>query len=189
MGWDIWDIAFSINVTSDGGYIVSGMTGLYQQFNVFLMKLGSENISLEISFLEDWNLVGLPLETEDFYYTSIFPDAIEMTLFSYDNGYLLESSLSVGTGYWLRFNVVGSTTILGTPINGVSISLDEGWNLISGITISLDITEIQDPGEIIIAGTFYGFSSDGYLNTENIEPGEGYWVRASASGSITIIEN
>ena len=75
------------------------------------------------------------------------------------------------------------------PINELTISLSEGWNLISGITISLDITEIQDPGEIIIAGTFYGFSSDGYLNTENIEPGEGYWVRASASGSITIIEN
>ncbi|SVA85895.1 uncharacterized protein METZ01_LOCUS138749, partial [marine metagenome] len=38
-GWDIWDIAFSIQVTGDGGFIVAGMTGLYQEFNVMLMKL------------------------------------------------------------------------------------------------------------------------------------------------------
>ena len=44
-GWDIWDIAFSIQVTGDGGFIVAGMTGLYQEFNVMLMKLDPDSSS------------------------------------------------------------------------------------------------------------------------------------------------
>ena len=62
-------------------------------------------------------------------------------------------------------------------------------NLISGISTPLNISDIQDPGGIIIFGTIYGFTSGGYSNTENIEPGKGYWVRANNSGIITLIDN
>jgi len=89
----------------------------------------------------------------------------------------------------LRFNEAGSTTISGIPINELTISLNEGWNLISGISTPLDITAIQDQDGIIIFGTVYGFTSDGYSNAENIEPGKGYWVRANNSGSIFLIDN
>ena len=41
-GWDNWDIAFSIQVTSDNGYVATGLTGLYPQFDVFILKLTSE---------------------------------------------------------------------------------------------------------------------------------------------------
>ena len=59
--------------------------------------------------------------------------------------------------------------------------------LISGISTPLNISDIQDPGGIIISGTIYGFTSDGYSNTENIEPGKGYWIKTNYSGSITLI--
>ena len=87
----------------------------------------------------------------------------------------------------MRFNEEGSTTISGTPINELTISLNEGWNLISGISTPLDITEIQDPDGIIISGTVYGFTSGVYTNAENMEPGKGYWIRANSSGFITLI--
>lgn len=51
------------------------------------------------------------------------------------------------------------------------------------------ISDIQDPDGIIILGTIYGFTSGGYSNTENIEPGKGYWVRTNGFGSITLIGN
>jgi hypothetical protein len=86
----------------------------------------------------------------------------------------------------LRFNETGSITITGVSINELTISLNEGWNLISGISTPVDISSIQDPDGIIISGTVYGFTSGGYSNTENIEPGKGYWVRANNSGNIVL---
>ncbi|MDP6143752.1 MAG: hypothetical protein QGF49_06310, partial [Candidatus Marinimicrobia bacterium] len=142
-----------------------------------------------LEFQSDWNLVGLPIEVQDSYYLSIFPDAIEGTLYSFNGGYISESYLTSGEGYWLRFANDGSTTIDGIPINELTVNLNEGWNLITGGSTSLNILDIQDPDGIIISGTVYGFISGGYVNAEIIEPGKGYWVRANSSGSITLIEN
>ena len=143
--------------------------------------------NVTVDYQSDWNLVGLPLDVEDASYSILFPESIEGTLYSFDNGYNLETSLIHGEGYWLRFNEEGSTTISGIPINELTINLNEGWNLISGISIPLDITAIQDPDGLIIAGTVYGFALGGYLNEEILEPGKGYWVRTNSSGSIILI--
>ena len=68
---------------------------------------------------------------EDASYNLLFPESIEGTLYSFDNGYNLETTLIHGKGYWLRFNGEGSTTITGDSITELTISLSEGWNLIS----------------------------------------------------------
>ena len=101
--------------------------------------------------------------------------------------YTPDSIMREGEGYWLRFESAGNTTITGNTINELTISLNEGWNLISGISTPLNITDIQDTDGIIISGTIYGFTSGGYSNTENIEPGKGYWIRANNSGNIILI--
>ncbi len=67
--------------------------------------------------------------------------------------------------------------------------MNEGWNLITGISSDINVNSIQDPEGLIVSGTFFEFSSGGYLNTENLEPGRGYWVKTNSSGVITIIEN
>ena len=162
-------------------------TGDYQ---IFMANSGGEQSeTITIDYIQDWNLLGLPLVVENASYTYLFPGSIDGTLYSFDNGYNLETNLIQGEGYWLRFNDAGSTTILGTPINELTIGLNEGWNLISGISTPIDISGIQDPDEIIIAGTLYGFASGGYSNAETLEPGKGYWVRAIGLGTITITGN
>ena len=94
-----------------------------------------------------------------------------------------DKALSVFPG---RFNEEGSTTIWGTTINDLAISLNERCNLISGISTSFDISEIQNPDGLIIAGTGYVFALGCYSNEEFLEPGKGYWVRTNGSGSITL---
>ena len=140
-----------------------------------------------VPYSSGWNIVGLSLDVEDASYSILFPESIEGTLYSFNGGYNLETNLIQGEGYWLRFNEEGSTTITGIPINELTISLNEGWNLISSISTPLDITAIQDPDGLIIAGTVYGFALGGYSNEEILEPGKGYWVRTNGSGSITLI--
>ena len=141
-----------------------------------------------VNYQSDWNLVGLPSVVENPHYLTIFPDAIENTLFSFSEGYVIDSLMIHGEGYWLRFNESGSTDISGIQINELTISLNEGWNLISGISTPINISDIQDPNEIIISGTVFGFSPDGYSNTEIIEPGKGYWIRCFNDGEIIIPE-
>ena len=62
------------------------------------------------------------------------------------------------------------------------MTLYEGWNLISGPS---QISTIIDPDEIIIFGTLYGFES-GYISSNEILPGRGYWLRAFQDGEITV---
>ena len=64
-----------------------------------------------------------------------------------------------------------------------TISLSEDWNLISGISVSVPLEAIYDPSGIIIPNTIYGYNS-GYFLPENIEPGNGYWLRSFGSGEI-----
>jgi hypothetical protein len=135
--------------------------------------------------LNDWNLVGLPMNVEDSYYLTVFPDAIEETLFSFADNYIQESELEPGNGYWLRFDSEGSNIITGVSIPSLTVHLSEDWNLISGITSVVDVNTISDPDELIIPETFFGFSG-GYLGVTELEPGQGYWVRSSGEGSITI---
>lgn len=141
--------------------------------------------SVNVDHLSGWNLVGLPMNTENTHYQSLFPDALEGTLFSFDGGFIQEEQLSAGIGYYLRFPSDGVNTITGTAISSVTVSLAEGWNLFTGVTAPVSVDLIHDPYGIIIDGTIYEFNG-GYEPAEILSPGKGYWIRTSGEGNITI---
>jgi hypothetical protein len=94
-------------------------------------------------------------------------------------------ALVPGNGYWLNFPDVGSTIITGLPITSLTVSLSQGWNLISGISAATDVTAISDPSGIIVQGTIYGFTGT-YTNASELIPGKGYWINANEDGQIMI---
>ena len=141
--------------------------------------------SIPVPNLEDWNLVGLPLNVEDPYYLSVFPDATEGTFYSFSWNYIPNSNFIPGEGYWLHFDDGGETVISGTIIDAITISLVQGWNLISGISTPVDINTILDEDNLIVSGTVYGFE-ELYISAEIIEPGYGYWLRSVGEGEITL---
>jgi hypothetical protein len=132
-------------------------------------------------------MVGLPLSVEDASYGTLFADAVDETLYGFDGSYYDSDILETGNGYWLVFNTAGSAEIIGEEISSLTISLSEGWNLISGISFQVAVENISDPDGIIVPGTIYGYG-DGYFNADVIEPGKGYWVNASAEGNVTFGE-
>jgi hypothetical protein len=142
------------------------------------------NISVDYSI--DWNLVGLPLGVEDATYNILFPEAIEGTLYRFDNEYISALYLTPGEGYWLRFTAEGSTIINGFSINELIMNLTEGWNLFSGVSEDVSIFAVVDPDSIIVPGTLFSFN-EGYVETDMLVPGNGYWVRAFEEGEITLI--
>ena len=138
---------------------------------------------LEIVTLADWNLVGLPLNVSNPEVTNLFPQSIEGTLFAFEDTYVISNTLALGEGYWLRFENEGNTVITGYPIPSLELELTEGWNMISGISLSYEVNLIVDPFGIIIPETFFGFDET-YIQSEVMEPGKGYWVRTIQAGII-----
>ncbi|MBC8216435.1 MAG: T9SS type A sorting domain-containing protein [Candidatus Marinimicrobia bacterium] len=142
-------------------------------------------MSLDVLNLPGWNLVGLPLDVTNPSVADVYPVSIENTLYSFNGGYQIESELTTGAGYWLRFNEEASTTIVGQVNNSVTVHLLEDWNLITGVGAAIPVNAIQDTDDIIVPNTIYGYSG-GYENAEILNPGAGYWMRAYAEGDIVI---
>ena len=122
------------------------------------------------------------------YYEDLYPTAVNGTLYGFSGTYYLAQELIYGKGYWLRFEEAGSVNIIGQPINELTLSLTENWNLINGISEAVNVDDIDDPDGIIVPNTLYGFW-DSYEVSEVLEPGKAYWIRTSAAGNITISHN
>ncbi len=160
-------------------------TGDYQ---IFMATTGGpQSETITISLNSDWNLIGLPLTVDDASYEILFPDAVEGTLYGFNESYEVVSQLEMGNGYWLRFDEPGIAQITGFPVDTLAVQLVEGWNLISGVHTEVDVSQIIDQDEIIITGTLYQFD-EGYSEAEIILPGNGYWVRSNSDGTIHFME-
>ena len=171
----------NVNNTQDG---IDPIDTLQDLFDVWYAE-NPDLITIQFEFNEGWNLVGLSAYVNDATYGSIFSEAISGTLFSFNSGYVSESELIPGMGYWLRFTTDGSDLLTGIPIYDLTLLMNQGWNLITGISSLTNVIDIYDPGGIIISGTFYDFNS-GYGQVEQLVPGHGYWVRTSSAGEIII---
>ena len=146
---------------------------------------GPSEVDILVSNNAGWNLVGLPAGVEDGSLSAVYPGGTGGTLYSYDGAYVGVDGLVSGEGYWLHFPDAGTTTITGAPISSLTLSLTAGWNLISGISETTDVSAISDPGGIIVPGTVYGFDTI-YISASVLTPGYGYWLNANADGDITI---
>jgi hypothetical protein len=145
--------------------------------------LADTSVSIHIS--TGWNLVGLPVQVMDPHYLSVFPEATEGTLYTFTDLYQPVFELTEGEGYWLHFIEEEEALITGDPIVEVNIYLEGGWNLISGITSPIQVSDIDDPEELIVPGTIYTF--DGvYVNSSFLEPGKAYWLYSNGSGTVSL---
>lgn len=140
-------------------------------------------VTTQIDYYEGWNLVGLPLNVTNSFYQEIFPNAVNGTLYGFDGGYYSEDYLNQGNGYVLRLTSTEAVPMTGYEISSLDIYLQEGWNLITGISFPVNYNDIIDPSGVMIEGTLFGFF-EGYQSDSTISPGKGYWIRASADGII-----
>ena len=141
-------------------------------------------VAIPIELDENWNLLGLPADVENGDYTILFPDAIENTLYTFDEGYQLVDEMEIGNGYWLRFLESDMHLITGIRVDELVLELIEGWNLISGISFEISLNAVVDPGDILVPNTLYGFGTNGYQGSDELNPGNGYWLRAYETGTV-----
>ena len=173
----------------NGLVLIQNMSGNHQIYQSSMTEeFGDPSITIAFMYPEDWTIVGLPVITEYTNYQYIFPNSIENTLYSFSDGYNLETNLVNGDGYWLRFTEQGYTNFVGYELEEITIPLVEGWNMISGISEVAPIHSVFDPYDLIIPNTIYNFV-EGYNLVDEFEPGHGYWLRSNGYGDIMISVN
>jgi len=153
--------------------------------NALLADASSGGQYNTLNFAQRWNLISLPLNVPDAHKSVLFPSA-SSDAFRYSQTHYQQSSiLETGVGYWLKFGSAQAVSITGTPLASQSVQLIPGWNMIGSISVPVATSAVTVNPLGIISSGFYGYSG-GYNITSSIEPGKGYWINATESGTLTL---
>jgi hypothetical protein len=132
-----------------------------------------------------WNLVSVPLTVVDYSSTGLMPNAVT-TPHSFTGGsYVQQSTLTNGAGYWVKFNGGENIGMNGFDIEEEVITVDEGWNIVGSITAPVVVTSIGSHPPGIVMSQFFGYDGSYYISPV-VQPGMGYWVKASQAGTLTL---
>jgi hypothetical protein len=135
----------------------------------------------------DWNLFGLPLTVDDPSATAVFSAlSLQAGPFGYDESYDTVTQLAEGEAYWVKVDQSTTLEVTGTPFETATLDLEEGWNLVAGPSCSVPLSSATGDTGILIDGTLYSYGPGGYVDETALAQGQGYWVKAGASGQITL---
>ncbi|HYQ85642.1 MAG TPA: plastocyanin/azurin family copper-binding protein [Bacteroidota bacterium] len=131
-----------------------------------------------------WNMVSLPVNAPDRRTTTLFPTAVSHA-FSYQGSYVTQSLLSIGLGYWLKFNTGQTASLTGFPVVQDTIDALKGWNMIGSLAVPHSSHAIASLPGGIISSPMFGFNGS-YFVADTIVPGYGYWLKVSAQGKLIL---
>jgi hypothetical protein len=170
----------SIDMRSQTTYTVTDLTVEAMTITYSLTSL------VDVAATAGWNLVGLPLDVADPAYTAVF-NALspQQAPFRFSGTYESAPTLALGEGYWLDAQSGGVQSVEGYDVESITLSLNDGWNLIAGPSCGVPLAAVSDPSGVIDPSTLYAFDQV-YSAATAIAPGAGYWVEASADADVTL---
>ena len=157
------------------------------------ITLNTGGAGTRISFLEGWNLIGIPYDLADPSIEGVFNDNLThiQSIYGYYNGtwsywfpgiHSTLHDLECGTGYWVQADAPFNTTLSGTT--GQAPPLCPEWNLI-GVN-GTDPVPLEDfLGQIPwVVKYVYGYKAGDWTyyikgiggELDTLHPGDGYWV-------------
>jgi hypothetical protein len=132
-----------------------------------------------------WNMISIPVNTTELK-TELFPTATSSAFkFVPGTGYVAQTTLGPGPGYWLKFGEAQTVTAYGSAITNLEIPVVAGWNMIGSISASVATSAVTTTGSASIASPFYAYSA-GYVTTTSIIPGKGLWVKSGGAGNLVL---
>ncbi|MBI5021645.1 MAG: T9SS type A sorting domain-containing protein [Ignavibacteriales bacterium] len=143
--------------------------------------------TIDFNLLGGWNLVSLPISLVDPSLSTIFPNAVS-SAFAFETGYSMTDTLKPGPGYWIKFPHDFTAYLAGEPIEGDTIQIQSGWNIIGSVANPISTQSISTTPADIISSRYFGYSTS-YFSADSIMPGKGYWVKASEPGTLILRQN
>lgn len=124
-----------------------------------------------------WNLISLPVVPASSQVSQLFPTA--EAVFGYNGSYQEATTLSSGSGYWIKVPSNTTVSVSGTPVSDVSQPLTAGWNLVGAPNCA--VTPSTTPSGNIEA--IFGFNGAYYPATD-LTVGNGYWVKSTSNATM-----
>ncbi len=145
--------------------------------------ISTSEICSTIPVATSWNMVALPILPTNPGASAIFPAATSQ-VFSFENGYVAQTVLATGKSYWVRYPSAENIQVCGASASG-GVALATGWNMIGVYNATVPVSSLTTTPAGILSSNFYGFNG-GYAQPTNLEPGKGYWIRASQAGTMNL---
>ncbi len=173
---EISGIIVNINMRNQSSYTLSntGITSLKIEYARF------SNSSVSVN--SDWNIVSVPLSLANMQYNSVFPGVASLA-YTYNSGYISENILRNAVGYWMKFNSSANFNLTGTIVAPEQIPVANGWNLVGPLEKNIPVSAILSSPPAIISSSFFGYQG-GYIVTDTLRVGKGYWIKSSAAGFL-----
>ena len=134
---------------------------------------------------QGWNMISLPL-IPDCAQTNVLFTNRASSAFCYTCQYQVMDSLKFGVGYWLKFPTSDTCHMVGNDLENDTIQVTSKWNMIGGLSVPIDKTQIHSIPAGLIASPLFSYTGTGYILVDTIEPGCGYWVKTSGSGKLVL---
>jgi len=104
-------------------------------------------------------------------------------IYGFSNGKYYQTTYTTGgNGYWVKINSDCLTTVFGRSISINDFpSLNQGWNLIGAPSTTTSFTDIIGNCHVVSGPWWYNPATNSYVQSSNLEPGKGYFVKVSAN--------
>lgn len=132
-----------------------------------------------------WNLVSLPVDAFTKDVQTLYPHATSAGYEFTSGGYVTKDTLETGKGYWIKFSAADTIYYNGYIFGVDTIDVGTDWNIIGSLSAPIPTSSITTIPEGILQSAFFGYEG-GYLPSDSIVPGKGYWVRVSQPGQLIL---
>ncbi|MCS3668271.1 lysyl endopeptidase, partial [Salinibacter ruber] len=155
---------------------------------------GKQLVTYHIEVASGWNMVSTPVRPSAKGFASALPSGCESPYrWRPAQGAYQElgsgKTLAPGGGAWTFCQSGGTAEVTGTPVSSSdkATEVEAGWNQVGPFEADIAPGEVrQDPSGILQAGTWFRWDpgQGQYTEPQVLEPGEGYWVFATGSGTL-----
>jgi len=144
-----------------------------------------EEMTFRLSLNKGWNMVSTPVSPLDGLRRLLFPRSSSYA-FGYHNGYFIQDSLHMGSGYWVKYPSNDSVSITGYRIMDDSIPVFSRWNMIGSISNPVPIGRVGSNPPGMAISPFYTYEGNGYIQADTLYSGHAYWVKANQNGKLIL---
>lgn len=135
-----------------------------------------------------WNLLSIPLDVTSNARNDLFPLSNSSAYKYTDIGYTSIDPIENKIGFWLKFPESQPVEHVGVEKSKDTLTVSSGWNMIGSISFPLSVVGIIQVPPNIVLSRYYGFKN-GYVISDTIHPGRGYWVKTSEPGSLILLKS
>lgn len=187
----------TIIVTPDAGYHVDSVfvNGAYKgnissyRFNnvrgdsTLRVVFALTTLTIRQNMRAHWNMISVPFDYSPTRKDSLYSSSISDAYYFDGDAYSPENILEIGKAYWLKFPGETEYSLTGLPCGSRWVQVNTGWNMVGTICQRVLVSTITTMNPDLALSQFFGYRGS-YLQTDTLEPGVGYWVKANESGYL-----